>query len=122
MNLRELISPIDIDHNWSIEEYESIAEGARAIWGRTGAKNVRKYRCTSGQRKGRIVAKAATCNAPINQTAKLTLKKTKRKKGSRIKIATAKTKRTNAASRRLGAKKLNRRPKKRYSARRKSKI
>ena len=102
------------------ELVEELDEAVRAIWGKSGNKQVRKYRCTSGQRKGRIVAKAATCNAPINQTAKLTMKKTKRKKGSRIKIQTAKTKRTSAVSRRLGS--ANKRPKRRFAKGRAKKI
>ena len=35
---------------------ESIKEGVIQIWGRNKGKLVRKYRCTSGSRKGRIVA------------------------------------------------------------------
>jgi len=41
-----------------------IEEAVSQIWSRSGNKSVRKYRCTHGPRKGRIVAKAATCNAP----------------------------------------------------------
>ena len=54
----------------------------------------------------------------INQKAKLTLSKTKRKKPNKIKIATSKTKRSNPASRRL--KRINVRPKKRFAGRRKT--
>ena len=35
---------------------ESIKEGVIQIWGRDKGKLKRKYRCTSGTRKGRIVA------------------------------------------------------------------
>ena len=38
----------------------------KQIWGRKGTSVVRKYRCTSGQRKGRIVAKPDQCFKPIN--------------------------------------------------------
>ena len=41
-----------------------IIEGATPIFGKTGGKVVRKFRCTSGSRKGRIVAKPGTCTAP----------------------------------------------------------
>ena len=75
MYLRELFSEPEVD------------EAVKTIWSRSGGKQVRKYRCTSGQRKGRIVAKAATCNAPLNQKAKITLSKTK--KDNNIKIAAA---------------------------------
>lgn len=107
MLLRELFVQTEID------------EAVKAIWSRSGGKQVRKYRCTSGQRKGRIVSKAATCNAPINQKAKVTLSKTKRKKGSSIGIKTAKTKRANPASRRL--KRINKPSKVRFSHRRRIK-
>jgi hypothetical protein len=39
------------------ELFDSINE--KQIWGRRGTQTVRKYRCTSGMRKGRIVATAA---------------------------------------------------------------
>ena len=33
-----------------------LTEGIQQIWGRQKGKVVRKFRCTSGSRKGRIVA------------------------------------------------------------------
>ncbi len=42
-----------------------IPEGAVQVFGRNKGKVVRKYRCTSGQKKGRIVAKPTTCSSPI---------------------------------------------------------
>jgi len=84
---------------------DSIEEGVTTIFGKTGNKTVRKYRCTSGTRKGRIVAKPATCNAPKNIKASNTLKKTRRSKGKTISIKSTRTKRTNPASERL--KRLN---------------
>ena len=101
-------------------QLRELFEVATPIWSRSGSKTVRKYRCTSGIRKGRIDAKAATCNAPRNVGASISLKNTKRKKGSKMKIATALTKRSNSASRRL--KRLNTRPKKRFSGHRRKKI
>ena len=80
---------------------ESIKEGVIQIWGRDKGKLKRKYRCTSGTRKGRIVAKPATCNAPKNVKASNTLKKTRRSKGKTISIKSTRTKRTNPASQRL---------------------
>jgi len=92
MLLRELIS--------SSEDYE-FDEGVTTIFGKSGNKTVRKYRCTSGTRKGRIVAKPATCNAPKNMKASNTLKQTRRKKGSVISTKASRTKRTNPVSKRL---------------------
>ena len=83
----------------------SVEEGVTTIFGKSGNKTVRKYRCTSGTRTGRIVAKPATCNAPKNVKASNTLKKTRRSKGKTISIKSTRTKRTNPASKRL--KKLN---------------
>lgn len=82
---------------------EEIIEGAVSIFGRSGNKTVRKYRCTSGSRKGRIVAKASTCTAPRNVAKGVTLKKTKARKGSQMKLKTKVTKRANPASRRLSS-------------------
>ena len=84
---------------------DTIEEGVTTIFGKSGNKTVRKYRCTTGTRKGRIVAKPATCNAPKNMKASNTLKKTRRSKGSVISTKASRTKRTNVASQRL--KRLN---------------
>ena len=82
-----------------------LIEGVTTIFGKKGNKVVRKYRCTSGTRKGRIVAKPATCSAPKNVKASNTLKKTRRSKGKTISIKSTRTKRTNPASQKL--KRLN---------------
>ena len=83
-----------------------IFEGVTLIYGKSGNKTVRKYRCTSGSRKGRIVAKPGTCTAPKNVKASNTLKKTRRTKGSALTTKASRIKRTNSASRKLG--RLNR--------------
>ena len=82
-----------------------ITEGATPIFGKTAGKVVRKFRCTSGSRKGRIVAKATTCNAPINIKSKLTMKKTRARKSQIIGIKTKFQKRMGAQSKRIA--KLN---------------
>lgn len=78
-----------------------LIEGARVIYGRSGNKTVRKYRCTSGVRKGRIVAKAATCTKPTNVKQSRTLAKTKRSKGPSIAVKTGRTRRANPFSKKL---------------------
>ena len=78
-----------------------VIEGATTTYGRSKGKVVRKYRCTSGTRKGRIVAKASTCNAPINVKSKLTMKKTRARKSPLIKIKTKFQKRMGAQSQRI---------------------
>lgn len=84
---------------------EEVTEGVVGIFGKKGNKTVRKYRCTSGSRKGRIVSKPSTCTAPFNVKASKTLKATKRRKGASMSAKASRTRRANPASRRLS--KLN---------------
>ena len=81
----------------------------KQIWGRKGNQVVRKYRCTSGQRRGRIVSNPAQCFKAIDVKKRMNLKRTRAKMGQRISRRAHRTKRTNPASRRL--KNLNRRRK-----------
>lgn len=87
MLLREMIEPLD----------------EKQVWARSGKKVVRKYRCTGGSRKGRIVSNMAQCFAAPNIKARATLKKTKARLGARMARKAKKTKRMNPASRRIQA-------------------
>lgn len=84
---------------------EIISEGVVQIWSRTGGKMVRKYRCTSGPRKGRIVSSPGVCTQPKKVGSIFAIKKAKARRGSTIKVRTARTKRATG-SRRIA--KLNR--------------
>lgn len=96
-----------------------VTEGAVGIYGRRRGKLVRKYRCTAGQKKGRIVAKAATCNTPIKPGKSAQMKRTKARKAPLIKIKSRFTKRTNARSMALQRLNKNRmKPTRRRKARR----
>jgi hypothetical protein len=79
----------------------------KQVWARSGKAVTRKYRCTTGRRQGRVVAKMSQCYAPLNIKASVRLKQTKRKLGSRMARKAKRTKRTNPASKRL--KQLNKR-------------
>jgi hypothetical protein len=57
---------------------EILDEGFRQVWGRSKSGPVRRYRCTSGSKKGRTVAKASTCTSPVHQKASANFKKTRR--------------------------------------------
>lgn len=92
-------------------------EAGGNAWGRKGNKTVRKYRCTYGPRKGRVMSSPASCNKPIDIHKSVTLKQTKQKKGGSMKVKSKLTKRSNSASLRL--KKLN---KPRHSTNRARKI
>lgn len=80
---------------------EILTEGALQIMGRKGNKLVRKYRCTSGSRKGRIVADPATCNKPKRVKSSINIKKAKARRSSAMKVASARTKRARGSTQRL---------------------
>ena len=85
-------------------EEEVLEEGQ--TWARSGKKVVRKYRCSSGPRKNRIVAKMAQCFAAPDVKKRMQFKKVKARLGARMARKAKKTKRINPASKRVQA--LNR--------------
>lgn len=78
----------------------------KMVWARKGKSFARKYRCTFGKRKGRVVADPSQCSKPVDMKKRMTLRKTKAKKGSRMARKAQRTKRTNPASKMVKA--LNR--------------
>jgi hypothetical protein len=61
-----------------------ILEGYKLVWGRSNKKGVvRRYRCTDGPKKGRVVAKPSTCTTTTSLKKSGQLKKTRRSQGSR---------------------------------------
>jgi|TARA_R110001592_G_scaffold1063_6_gene6353 hypothetical protein len=89
-----------------IVEVEEVME-SKMVWAKRGTKIVRKVRCTSGPRKGRMVSSASQCSKPINLKKRMTLKKTRAKMGKRMARKAARTKRRNPTSKRVA--RLNRR-------------
>ena len=83
----------------------------KQVWARSGKQVVRKYRCSGGPRKNRIVAKVSQCFAAPDIKKRAVLKKTKARMGARMARKARRTKRTNPASVRLKA--LNRSSRKR---------
>ena len=88
--------------------FELTEAGGKFIFGRGGKPGgshkgqiSRKFRCVSGPRKGRIVAKMSTCTAPKSVKKATTLKKVKRAGAKRQAVKIARTKRANPASSRL---------------------
>lgn len=73
----------------------------KQVWARKGKSVVRKYRCSMGQRKSRVVANPAQCYKPVDIKKRATLKKTKARMGGRLARKARRTKRTNPASRLL---------------------
>ena len=79
----------------------------KQVWGRRGTKLVRKYRCTSGARKGRTVAKMSQCFAAPNIKKKTQMKKVRARLGAKMARKAKRTKRMNPASKLVA--KLNKR-------------
>ena len=92
MLLRELTEPLE----------------EKQVWARKGTTLVRKYRCSGGTRKGRIVASPTQCFAPVDVKQRALMKRTRARLGKKMARKAKKTKRTNPASIRLNKGKLNR--------------
>ena len=75
----------------------------KMAWAKRGNKVVRKFRCTGGRRKGRIVAKPAQCFAAPDIKKRNKLKITKARLGSRMTRKAKRTKKVNPASKRVAA-------------------
>lgn len=73
----------------------------KQIWARSGKKAVRKYRCSGGPRKGRIVSKLAQCFAAPDIKKKIQFKKTKARMGARMARKAQRTKRINPITKRI---------------------
>ena len=86
-------------------EEDFLDEGYVQIAGRSGGKIVRKYRCTSGSRRGRIVSKPSTCTAPRNVKSTINIKKARRRAGSLMTTRAQRTKTALKTTKRL--KRLN---------------
>ena len=88
------------------EILESIDEASRGIFGRTGPSTLkRKFRCTSGPRKGRVVSDPATCNKPIDVAKRIRAKQTRKKKAGLAAFKRARTMRSTPVTKIL--KKVN---------------
>ena len=81
--------------------FDTVEEGM--AWAKRGNKVVRKFRCTSGKRKSRIVSSPAQCFAAPDIKKRIKLKMTKARLGARMARKAKKTKRVNPASRRIAA-------------------
>jgi hypothetical protein len=75
----------------------------RKVWAKSGQKVVRKFRCTSGPRKGRNVSSMAQCYAAPDIKKRSSLKRTKARLGNKMTRKARRTKRINPASKRVKA-------------------
>ena len=94
------VAAMHAKHKEFLQYYnENIKENM--VWSRQGGKQVRKYRCTSGVRKGRVMASPASCNKPLDVSKGQTLKKTKASKAGKVNMTGIRTRKQNPRSRRL---------------------
>lgn len=96
-----------------IEAATQIAARKGGAGGSTGKHKgqigVRRFRCSSGPRKGRIVAKASTCHAPLDSQKKIRMTKTRARKPSLTSFKGTLTKRGSGVSRAVS--RMNKTPK-----------
>lgn len=84
-------------------DHSAIAEGVSQIFRRQkGKKPTKGFRCTSGPRKGRIVAKPSTCFQKTDPQKSAKIRKKRQQKAGIAGKKLAMTKRSGAGSRRLG--------------------
>jgi hypothetical protein len=81
------------------ELFESAVTEAKMVWARKGKQIARKFRCTVGNRKGRVVSNPSQCFAPVDLKKRYTLKRTKARHGAKMARKAKRTKKFSAASR-----------------------
>lgn len=78
-------------------------ESVSLAWSRKGNQLIRKFRCTSGKRVGRLVTDPSACNAPVDIEKRVQLRRTKAMKGELMTRKAQRTKRVNPTSKRVQA-------------------
>lgn len=71
---------------------------AKMVWARRGDKITRKYRCTLGQRKHKIVANPSQCFANINMKQRFNMKRLHAQQGYKISKKSLRTKKFSPKS------------------------
>jgi hypothetical protein len=74
---------------------------SKMVWARTGKTITRKFRCSLGPRKGRVVSTASQCMAPMDLKKRQVMKKTRAQKGIRMTRKAKKIKKYSPQSRML---------------------
>lgn len=74
---------------------------AKIVYARQGDKLVKKWRCTRGPRKGRLMSSPQACFAPINIKQRARMRALQRSKGSAMSRRANITKKTNALSKQV---------------------
>ena len=80
----------------------AIAEGIKRVLRRVAGKGLKQgFRCTSGPRKGRVVAKSSTCNARLNPLKGAKIAQKRQRVAKQTAMKRSRTMRAGGASRRL---------------------
>lgn len=74
---------------------------AKIVYARRGDKIVRKYRCTSGRREGKLVASPQQCSMPFNLAKRMRMKRLQRQKGKVMTLKRERTKKRNPISKQI---------------------
>ena len=92
----------EVDSIESHPDHSAITEGVSQIFRRQkGGKPTKGFRCTSGPRKGRIVAKPSTCFAKTDPVKSAKIRKKRQQKARIAGKKLAMTKRSGGGSKRL---------------------
>ena len=98
----ENISALEVDSIEEHPDHSAIAEGVSQILRRTKGKAPKQgFRCSSGPRKGRIVAKPSTCFQKTDPQKSAKIRKKRQIKATQAGKKLAQTKRSGAGSLRL---------------------
>lgn len=98
MLLEELFSNVEPEDD---SDPFLLQESAKMVWARRGNKVARKYRCTSGKKKGRIVSSPTACGKSVDLGKRMKFRKTLASKGFRMRRKAKMTKRRNPLSKRI---------------------
>ena len=91
-------------------DHSAIAEGVSQIFRRQkGGKPTKGFRCTSGPRKGRIVAKPSTCFQKTDPVRSAKIRKKRQQKARIAGKKLAQTKRSGPGARRLAGVQIKKR-------------
>jgi len=74
---------------------------AKLVYARRGDKIVKKYRCTSGKRKGKVVSNPQACFGPIDIKKKMRMRRMRKQKERAIALKTKRTKTMNPISKQV---------------------
>ena len=106
----ENILALEVDNIEEHPDHSAIAEGVSQIFRRKkGGAPTKGFRCSSGPRKGRIVAKPSTCFAKTDPVKSAKIRKKRQQKAAIAGKKLAMTKRSGGGSKRLAGVQIKKR-------------